>query len=299
MIQPTQPTVQIISKPPTRELLQSYLDNELPEEALRLIRKWKLDLKIENNKLIETGNSTDAWLDRFITNDKAMLLMKERVRRMALVTDEVLISGETGTGKELIALALHGDKDAKIVSENCAGWPEHLIESELFGHKKGAFTGADTDNKGLMLEAGSGTLFLDEIGELQLSVQAKLLRALQSRRIRAVGSTDYKNIMCRIVCATNRNLHEMYLAGEFRKDLYARISTLKIELSPLSERTEDIELIIASLKDGPEFLKAWHEKKEELEQGDTPRTLLLEAPLNVRSLQQYVRRWKVLGELPI
>ena len=171
----------------------------------------------------------------------------EAVRRMiakvAPTNSTVLICGETGTGKELVARALHDQSlraDMPLVPINCGALPENLIESELFGHRKGAFTGAEEHRTGLFQVANGGTLFLDEIGELPKTMQAKLLRFLESGEIRRVG--DNESLICdvRVVCASNRRLDQMVAAGEFREDLWFRINTFEITLPPLRERTDDI-----------------------------------------------------------
>ncbi len=162
----------------------------------------------------------------------------------------MLILGETGTGKELVARAVHDQSlraEMPLVPINCGALPENLIESELFGHRKGAFTGADEHRTGLFEVANGGTLFLDEIGELPKAMQAKLLRFLESGEIRRVGENESFTCDVRVVCATNRDLDEMVAAGEFREDLWFRINTFEIPLPPLRERIEDIPLLARHL----------------------------------------------------
>lgn len=268
--------------------VNAFLDCKLELQAREYIKQHKLKIDIRNGKIVELSDSTSAWLNRFITVNTKMLSLKEDVKKLTSVTDAILISGPTGTGKEIIARALHGSSELRFMAINCGGLPEQLVESELFGHVQGAFTGAVTKKDGLMKIVGNGTLFLDEIGELPLAVQAKLLRAIQEKEIRKLGGDKDEDISCRIVCATLKDLREMVSKKEFRMDLYARISTFELDTIPLVERTEDIVPIIKSFEDGPEFLEAMATRK----------IAEIDTSLNVRSLQQHVRRFKVLGKLP-
>jgi two-component system response regulator HydG len=167
----------------------------------------------------------------------------EIVERVAPTEAPILIGGETGTGKGFLARAIHarsGRLSRPFVAVNCAALPEPLLESELFGHLKGAFSGATADRPGLFLEAGAGTLFLDEIGDLPLPLQAKLLHALESRSVRPVGATREKAFEARIIAASNRNLRQLAKTGEFREDLLYRLELVPIVIPPLRERTEDL-----------------------------------------------------------
>ena len=278
--QPIQTIAQIITN------LQMLVDNGMPEMAQQRITKNGYKLEILNGKVIHSGESTDAWLDRFITQDSKMLALKEDIRKLSPNMSPVLVTGETGTGKEILARALHGNRGGKFIAINCAGLPSELIESELFGHMRGAFTGADNMKVGLMKIADNGTMFLDEIGELPIGVQGKLLRALQERKIRKVGSNAEEDITCRFVCATHRNLRDMVESNTFRMDLYARLSTFELHTLPLRERPLDIPLIVESLPGGKEFYPHVTGKP-------------IDITLNVRSLQQHVERYKVLGKLPL
>lgn len=196
---------------------------------------------------IKMEKDTEAWLAKFITCDTAMCIMKDKVRRLADLPYPVLIHGETGTGKELIAKALHSKRTGNFVDINCGGFPEHLIESELFGHVAGAFTGADKDKQGLFQAAASGTLFLDEIGELPMLMQCKLLRALQENVVRRVGSVNNEQVTCRVVAASHCNLRELVKQGKFREDLLWRLNTFELFISPLRERKKDVMLITKAL----------------------------------------------------
>jgi two-component system response regulator HydG len=178
-----------------------------------------------------------------IAESPSMKLLLERVRKAAASKATVLILGESGTGKECIALKLFElSNEAKriFVARNCAAIPENLFESEMFGHKKGAFTGADKDRKGAFVEADGGTLFLDEIGDLSYTVQTKLLRTIQENVVHAVGSDKDYPVNVRIVCATNKDLREACKTREFREDLYYRLATVTLVVPPLRERREDI-----------------------------------------------------------
>jgi two-component system NtrC family response regulator len=229
----------------------------------------------------------------------------ERVRRLvakvAPTDSTVLILGETGTGKELVARALHDQSlraDMPFVPINCGALPENLIESELFGHRKGAFTGADEHRTGLFEVANGGTLFLDEIGELPKAVQAKLLRFLESGEIRRVGENDAFVCDVRVVCATNRHLDEMVAQGEFREDLWFRINTFEIPLPPLRERLDDIPALARHL--AARFRRGLRPEDEVF----TPEALAVLAghdwPGNVRELANVVEHAMILCDrLPI
>jgi Nif-specific regulatory protein len=220
--------------------------------------------------------------------------MREVFRQVDKVIDTratVCIEGETGTGKEVIASAIHYQgrrRDKLFVAQNCAAMPENLLESELFGHKRGAFTGADHDKKGLFEIADGGTLFLDEIGEMPLSLQAKLLRVLQEGEIRAVGATQSKAVDVRIICATNRSLEAEVARGAFRQDLFYRLRVFPLRLPALRERREDVPLLV------DHFLRKYTLEMNKAVAGVTPEALDQLAsynwPGNIRELENEVQR---------
>ncbi len=226
--------------------------------------------------------------------------MAEIFRTIAKVADyktTVLITGESGVGKERIARALHAQssrRDGSFVAINCGAIPESLLESELFGHKKGAFTDAHADRRGLFEEAHLGTLFLDEIGELPLGLQVKLLRALQDQAIRKLGDARDTPVDVRIIAASHRNLSEEMRAGRFREDLFYRLDVLPIFIPPLRERREDIEPLVEL------FIARVNEKLGTHIRGISPeaRTLLTEHgwPGNVRELENTIEHAMVLAE---
>jgi len=183
---------------------------------------------------------------KIVGNTPRMLQIYKMIRQVAKTDTNVMITGESGTGKELVARAIHMEsnrRDRSFVAINCGGIPETLMESELFGHKKGSFTGATQDKKGLFEEAHRGTIFLDEIGELSLPIQVKLLRAVQDKVIKPVGGNEEVPVDIRIVSATNKNLEKEVIAGQFREDLFYRLNVIEIKVPPLRERKADIRAL--------------------------------------------------------
>ncbi len=210
----------------------------------RLIEYKKLALE---NKTLRQRISADFSFTNLIGKSEAMKKVFSIIAQVAPTNSNVLITGKSGTGKELVAKAIHFNskrKDKIFLPVNCGAIPENLIESELFGHKKGAFTGATEDKLGLFKVADGGTLFLDEIGEIPLNLQVKLLRAIEDKEFIPVGGTKPVSTDVRIIAATNQNLFEKTKTGEFREDLYYRLNVVEINLPTLNERKEDIPLLV-------------------------------------------------------
>lgn len=215
--------------------------------AVEIVRDVTEQMRLsEENTVLKREVERQAEFENIITQSKKMKSLFKVVERIAPTTSSVLLTGESGTGKDLMARAIHRNsnrKDQPFISINCGAIPENLLESELFGHMKGSFTGAIRNHKGLIATADKGTLFLDEVGELPLSLQVKLLRFLQEGTCRPIGDTEFRKFDVRIISATNRNLEEDVKDGIFREDLFFRLSVIPIYLPPLRERKEDIALL--------------------------------------------------------
>ncbi|MFN3479002.1 MAG: sigma-54-dependent transcriptional regulator [Thermodesulfovibrionales bacterium] len=268
-----------ITKPFSSEQLRITLDRAL---------KYK-NLTDENRQLREQLKVCSD-LD-IIGKSAGMCEVTEVVNRVASTDANILLTGESGTGKEMVAKVIHSRsrRSAKpFVPVDCAALPENLLESELFGYEKGAFTGANTMKKGLLETAHEGTLFLDEIGEMSLSLQAKLLRTLQERVVRRLGSNKFIPVDIRIISATNRDLKKAVQQGSFREDLYYRLDVIHIHIPPLRERKEDIPLLAIH------FLKRFNSIHKKNVDSISPRAMsALEAygwPGNVRELQNVIER---------
>jgi two-component system response regulator GlrR len=242
----------------------------------------------------------EDWCAEILTRNP---IMEERLRqaKMVAVTDaRVLITGESGTGKELMAKAIHRAstrKDQPFIAINCSAMPENLLESELFGHEKGAFTGATRRNEGLFLAASGGTLLLDEIGDMPIRLQVKLLRVLQENKIRPVGGTDALPVDVRIISATHQDLRDLMASGRFREDLYYRLNVVNLHLPSLSERREDIPLLAAR------FLAEAVEESEGEDKIYSPEAMEMlvaaEWPGNIRQLANVVRQNVALSPTPV
>ncbi len=247
-------------------------------------------LEVENRTLKKELGKENSF-QNIIGNTEPMHRIFELVRRVSQAPTNVLITGESGTGKEVVAKAIHYNgplKDKPFVTINCGAIPENLMESEMFGHKKGSFTGAVTDKSGLFEVADGGTLFLDEVGELPLSIQVKLLRAIQERIIRRVGATDDIKIEVRIIAATNRDLEKMVNEGTFRQDLFYRLNVILIKTPSLRERRDDINLL------ANHFLKKYNERLNKNIGGISQEAMDIlrkyDYPGNVRELENIIER---------
>jgi two-component system response regulator AtoC len=256
-------------------------------------------LKAENRSLKERIQKIagDSNFGKMVAKSKAMQSVFQLSNKAAQYKITVLILGDSGTGKELIAQGIHygGMRAAgPLVSVNCGGIPESLLESELFGYKKGAFTGADRDKKGLFQEAERGTIFLDEIGELPLSLQVKLLRVLQENEVRPVGDSKSLQIDVRFIAATSKKLEEEVKKGSFREDLYYRLNVMTVKIPPLRERTEDIPLLCKH------FIGRFNEILAKDISGLAPvamsRLLEYHWPGNVRQLENVIERAMVIAD---
>jgi two-component system response regulator AtoC len=272
-----------------------------PDEVLLTLKKAeeRESLKRENLWLKERIRKIQEnySFGNMVAKSNAMLDVFKLAEKVAQYNTTVLIYGNSGTGKELIARGIHfaGQRAKKsLVPVNCGSIPENLLESELFGYKKGAFTGADRDKKGLFEEADGGTIFLDEIGELPMSLQVKLLRVLQENEIRAVGDSKTKKIDVRVIAATAKQLEDEVNKGRFREDLFFRLNVLPIKLPSLSSRPEDIPLLCHH------FIDRFNISLEKGIKGITPAamSLLLKHswPGNVRELENMIERALVLAE---
>jgi DNA-binding NtrC family response regulator len=269
-------------------------------DALRLGAFDYLQKPYDREKLLETISRALNKLTNLdaeiVSASPEMDKVKKMILKVAKSNSTVLIRGESGTGKELIARSIHNNSlrtDQIFQAVNCAAINENLLESELFGHEKGSFTGAVNEKKGLFEIADGGTLFLDEIGELDISLQAKILRALQEKQIRRVGGTRELNVDVRVVAATNRDLLSMTKEGSFREDLYYRLNVLSIEIPPLRERRSDVALLM-------EYFIKKHTRSSNRKISLTPEARRIfedySYPGNVRQLESAIERAILLCE---
>ena len=275
-----------------------YLPKDFSVDQLRVAVERALrhrGLQVENRNLRQQLQQT-LGLENIVGRSPAMTQVFELVKKAARSEANILVLGESGTGKELIARAIHANSPRAgqpFVPVDCASLPEHLLESELFGHEKGAFTGAVRSKPGLMETAHRGTLFLDEIAELPAPLQVKLLRVLQERQIRRVGGTSLVDVDVRVVSATNRDLRDAIAKGQFREELYYRINVIAIQLPPLRERAGDVRLLAHT------FLKQYGQGRVTAIDDAVAQALERYAwPGNVRELQNVIERACALAEGP-
>lgn len=274
-----------------------YLTKPLDFEVLKISLERALEhtgLKAENVKL-KSKLSADYELENIIGKSKPMKKLIDLLAMIAPSEATVLITGESGTGKELIAKSIHHNsqrKDRPLVVINCAAMTETLLESELFGHEKGAFTGADKRREGRFMQADKGTIFLDEIGETSPAMQAKLLRVIQEREIQRVGGEATLSVDVRILAATNRKLEDEVKSGNFREDLYYRLNVVTLDIPPLRIRQDDIPLL------AQHFLRKYSIKNHKQVRGFSPLAMDMllnyEWPGNVRELENTIERAVIL-----
>jgi len=266
------------------------------EQLLIAVRKAANELTLRQKiEQLEQINKSQYSLHKLIGKSNSMRKLFSFIEKIANSSGNILLEGDTGTGKELIARAIHHTstrEDKPFIPVNCAAIPEGLLESELFGHVKGAFTDAHSDKKGLFAEAADGTLLLDEIGEMNTAIQAKILRALQERQIKPVGATRSVSFDARVIAATNKNLKAEVASGNFREDLYYRLNIFKIEVPPLRERREDIPLLVH------EFLARHEHNGIKAELGREVMRFFLDYPWpgNIRELENVIERCAFLAE---
>jgi Nif-specific regulatory protein len=279
-------------------------------EAL-VVLSQQVALLLENARLFQRVKLAEERLERenrflkrqqsrqfssIIGDSGAMMQVFELVKRVVDTRATVLVTGETGTGKELIARAIHQQSpraEKLFVAQNCSALPESLLESELFGHKRGAFTGADADKKGLFELAHQGTIFLDEIGETTPALQAKLLRVLQESEVRPVGSMSPRKLYARVIAATNRDLEAEVAAGRFREDLYYRLNVFPLHLPPLRDRGDDVVLHWEYFLQ--KFCREFNRPAMSLSPEAAAQLRAYRWPGNIRELQNEVQRVVIYG----
>jgi two-component system response regulator PilR (NtrC family) len=270
-----------------------YLTKPFDVEELKIVVRGALERKQleEENLLLKAEFRTRHGLDRIIGVSPSMAAVFSLIRSVAGTASTVLVTGESGTGKELAAKAIHAlspRRDAPFVSVNCGALTESLLESELFGHMRGAFTDAYQNKKGLFEAAHRGTLFLDEVGETSPAMQVKLLRALQDRKVRRVGGTDEIDVDVRVVTATNRPLEDLVKERRFREDLFYRLNVIPIRIPPLRERREDIPLLAEHFLS--QFSKEMGKTVARISSEAMSRLLSYHWPGNVRELENVIER---------
>ena len=279
-----------------------YLQKPFEIDELLVVVRRALEHQRLRTEYRYLRSERDEQFDHYgiIGRSRAMEQIIQRAERVAETKSTVLITGETGTGKELIARAIHdrsAQRDMPLIKVNCAAIPESLLESELFGHVRGAFTGATTTKKGKFALADGGTIFLDEIGTISLTVQSKLVRVLQEREFEPLGAERTERVDVRVIAATNRDLRRMVSDGTFQEDLFYRLNVIPIELPPLRERREDVPLLV-------EHFVAKHAQRigrriERIDDSVVAALQQYEWPGNVRELENTIERAVVLSTDPV
>jgi two-component system response regulator PilR (NtrC family) len=280
---------------------QDYLIKPFDIEELKIVVRNALDIRRlqEENLLLKAEFQRHHGLDRIVGVSGPMAKVFDLLRSVAPTSSTILVQGESGTGKELVAKAVHAlspRREAAFVSVNCAALPENLLESELFGHMRGAFTDAHQTKKGLFETAHRGTLLLDEVGEMPLTMQAKLLRVLQDKRVRRVGANDEVEVDVRVIAATNQPLERLVREKRFREDLYYRLNVIPILVPPLRERREDIGLLAGHFLE--RFSKEMGKPISKISAAALDRLVRYSWPGNVRELENVIERAVALEPTP-
>ena len=277
----------------TRKGALDYISKPFRKERILLTIRRALEWQALARENVALRRSMEQYkvFPSIVGSSPNMLSILNQIKQVAKSTATILIQGESGTGKELVAKATHAHSDRNqksFVTVDCTAIPEHIIESELFGHEKGAFTGALRDKRGLVDEADQGTLFLDEIGELSMVMQAKLLRLLQEGEYKAVGSLNTKHADIRFVAATNYDLGQRVAEKKFRKDLFYRLNVISFRLPPLRERAEDIPLLVHHFV--KQYSKLNKREIRDIEPEVMSALMAREWPGNVRELENIIER---------
>ena len=275
-----------------------YLTKPLNFDELKLVVERSLEHMslAKENRSLRKRLSSESRLTNIIGSSDTMLELTQMVETVAPTEATVLITGESGTGKELFAKAIHDlsdRKDMELVTVNCAALTDNLLESELFGHEKGSFTGADRRREGRFMQANKGTIFLDEVGEIPMPMQAKLLRAIQEREIQRVGSDLAINVDVRIIAATNRDLLEHVKEGQFREDLYYRLNVVNLSVPSLKDREGDVALLAKFFLD--RFAKRNRKPMKGFAPGAMDMLVKYPWPGNVRELENTIERAVILS----
>lgn len=275
-------------------IAKPFNHDEMNITVKRILEKTRVE---QQNTFLKQEVDKYYPINGMVAHCEPMLEVIDRIRRVAPTDTTVLIVGETGTGKELVARAIHSQSERRkqaLVSVNCAAFAENQIESELFGHERGAFTGALEMKKGLIEAANGATLFLDEIGELPLAAQGRLLKVLQDNEIRRVGSNKVIKVNVRVLTATHKNLAQMVQDGRFREDLYFRLNVFEVNLPPLRERGSDIKLLAETIL--TRMAKRAHRKVMNFEDTAYEQMLRYQWPGNVRELENIIERAVILKQ---